>query len=188
MPSTRFCQCCLSPPRTRNMPRVTVVTPNYNHARYLPERIVSILAQTFQDFELLILDNASTDNSREVIGSYARHQNVGAIFNAENNGSPYKQWKLGLSQTKGEYIWFAESDDYADPALLETLVDRLDRHPNVGLAVCQSWMVDRDSKLLGNLGDLLEHQNHSSHWREDYVNAGHDECKNYMFWHGTIRN
>ena len=170
------------------MPRVTVVTPNYNHARYLPERIDSILAQTFQDFELLILDNASTDNSREVIGSYARHQNVRAIFNAENNGSPYKQWKLGLSQTKGEYIWFAESDDYADPALLETLVDRLDRHPNVGLAVCQSWMVDQDSKLLGNLGDLLEHQNHSSHWREDYVNAGHDECKNYMFWHGTIRN
>ena len=97
------------------MPRVTVVTPNYNHARYLPERIDSILAQTFQDFELLILDNASTDDSREVIGSYARHQNVRAIFNAENNGSPYKQWKLGLSQTKGEYIWFAESDDYADP-------------------------------------------------------------------------
>ena len=50
----------------------------------------------------------------------------------ENNGSPFKQWNLGLSQAKGEYVWFAESDDYADPALLETLVDRLDRHPNVG--------------------------------------------------------
>ena len=64
------------------MPRVTVVTPNYNHARYLPERIDSILAQTFQDFELLILDDASTDNSREVIESYTRHQNVRAAFNA----------------------------------------------------------------------------------------------------------
>ena len=111
-----------------------------------------------------------------------------ATFNAENNGSPFKQWNLGLSQAKGEYVWFAESDDYADPALLETLVDRLDRHPNVGLAVCQSWIVDQDSKLLGNYRDLLEHQNHSSHWREDYVNAGHDECKNYMFWHNTIPN
>src|SRR5208337_3214796 len=78
--------------------------------------------------------------------------------------------------------------DYADPALLETLVDRLDRHPNVGLAVCQSWTVDQDSKLLGNYRDLLEHQDHSSHWREDYVNAGHDECKNYLFWHNTIPN
>ena len=98
------------------MPRVTVVTPNYNHARYLPERIDSILAQTFQDFELLILDNASTDNSREVIESYTSYQNVRAAFNAENNGSPFKQWNLGLSQAKGEYVWFAESDDYADPA------------------------------------------------------------------------
>jgi len=149
------------------MPRVTVVTPNYNHARYLPERIDSIVAQTFQDFELLILDNASTDNSREVIESYTRLQNVRAAFNTENNGSPFMQWNLGLSQAKGEYVWFAESDDYADPALLETLVDRLDRNPNVGLAVCQSCTVDKDSKPLGNHGDLLERRNHSSHWRED---------------------
>ena len=114
------------------MPKVTIVTPNYNHAQYLPQRIDSILAQTFQDFELLILDNASTDNSREVIESYTRHQNVRAAFNAENNGSPFKQWNLGLSQAKGEYVWFAESDDYADHSLLETLVDRLDRHPRLG--------------------------------------------------------
>ena len=72
--------------------------------------------------------------------------------------------------------------------LLETLVDRLDRYPNVGLAVCQSWTIDQDSKPLGNYRDLLEHQNHSTHWREDYVNAGHDECKNYLFWHNTIPN
>ena len=163
-------------------------TPNYNHAQYLPQRIDSILAQTFQDFELLILDDASTDNSREVIESYTRHRNVRAAFNSVNNGSPFKQWNLGVNQAKGEYVWFAESDDYAEPALLETLVDRLDRHPNVGLAVCQSWTVDQDSKLLGNYGDLLEHENHSSHWREDYVNAGHYECKNYMFWHNTIPN
>ena len=71
---------------------------------------------------------------------------------------------------------------------LETLLDRLDRHPNVGLAVCQSWIVDQDSKPLGNYRDLLENQNHSLHWREDYVNAGHDECKNHLFWHNTILN
>ena len=170
------------------MPKVSVITPNYNHARYLHQRLDSILNQTFQDFELIILDDASTDNSREVIESYAKDPRVRTILKAENNGSTFKQWNLGVSQAKGEYVWFAESDDYADPALLETLVDRLDRHPNVGLAVCQSWTVDQDSKLLGNYGDLLEHRDHSSHWREDYVNAGHDECKNYMFWHGTIPN
>ncbi len=170
------------------MPKVTVITPNYNHARYLPIRIDSILAQTFQDFELLILDDASTDNSREIIESYSKNQRAKAIFNQQNSGSTFKQWNLGLSQAKGEYVWFTESDDYADHSLLETLVDRLDRHPNVGLAVCQSWTVDQDGKPLGNYRDLLEHRDHSSHWREDYVNAGHDECKNYMFWHNTIPN
>ena len=133
------------------MPRVTVVTPNYNHARYLPERIDSILAQTFQDFEFIILDDASTDKSREIIESYSKHEKVKAIFNQQNSGSTFRQWELGLGQAKGEYLWFAESDDYADRTLLEALVDRLDRHPNVGLAVCQSWTVDQDSKLLGNL-------------------------------------
>jgi glycosyltransferase involved in cell wall biosynthesis len=170
------------------VPKVTVITPNYNHARYLSERIDSILAQTFQDFELLILDDASTDNSREIIESYCKNQRARAIFNQQNSGSTFGQWNLGLSQAKGEYVWFAESDDYADPALLETLVDRLDRHPNVGLAVCQSWSVDQDSKLLGNYRDRQEHLNHSSHWGNDYVNAGRDECKSYLFWQNTIPN
>ena len=115
------------------MPKVTVITPNYNHARYLPRRLDSILNQTYQDFELIILDNASTDNSREVIESYAGDPGVKTIFNERNNGSTFKQWDLGLSHAHGDYIWFAESDDYAEPTILETLVDRLDRHPNVGL-------------------------------------------------------
>src|SRR5271166_9524 len=102
MPSTRYCPRCLTPPRPRNMPRVTVVTPNYNHARYLPQRLNSILAQTYQDFELIILDNASTDNSREVIELYVKDPRVTAIVNAENNGSTFKQWKLGLSHANGE--------------------------------------------------------------------------------------
>ena len=96
------------------MPIVTVVTPNYNHARYLPERIDSILAQTFQDFEFIILDDASTDKSREIIESYSKHEKVKAIFNQQNSGSTFRQWKLGLGQAKGEYLWIAESDDYAD--------------------------------------------------------------------------
>jgi glycosyltransferase involved in cell wall biosynthesis len=170
------------------MPKVTVITPNYNHARYLARRLDSILAQTFQDFELIVLDDASTDNSREVIESYAKDPRVKTIFNAENNGSTFKQWNLGLSHARGDYVWFAESDDYAEPALLETLVDRLDRHPNVGLAFCQSWAVDESGTLLHNHLEVLEQQNYATHWRDDYVNSGHDECSNYMFWHNTIPN
>ncbi len=170
------------------MPKVTVIIPNYNHAKYLEERIDSVLAQTFQDFELVILDDASTDNSREIIERYSTNPKVRLIFNEQNSGSTFKQWNFGLSQAKGEYVWFAESDDCAAPALLETLVDRLDRHPSVGLAVCQSWTIDEDSHRLGNYGDLQEHLNHSSHWRSDYVNSGQDECKNFLFWYNTIPN
>ena len=170
------------------MPKVTVITPNYNHAKYLPERIESILAQSFQDFELIILDNASTDNSREVIETYTCHPKVRAIYNDVNNGSPYKQWSLGLSQAKGEYLWIAEADDYADSKLLETLVDRLDRHPSVGLAVCQSWVINEQSQVVGNLLSQLQSLNFTDRWNQDFVNAGQDECKNYMFWHGTIMN
>jgi glycosyltransferase involved in cell wall biosynthesis len=170
------------------MPKVTIITPNYNHARFLSLRFDSILAQTFQDFELIILDDASTDNSREVIESYAKDRRVRTIFNAENNGSTFKQWNLGLSHAEGEYIWFAESDDYADPSLLETLVDRLDRHPNVGLAYCQSWVVDEDSNKLCSWLGILDSQYHSSHWHTDYINSGHDECTTYLFLNNSIPN
>ena len=63
------------------MPRVTVVTVNYNHAHYLPERIASVLAQTFQDIELIIPDDASTDSSREIIELYSKNQRAKASFN-----------------------------------------------------------------------------------------------------------
>jgi glycosyltransferase involved in cell wall biosynthesis len=170
------------------MPKVTVITPNFNHARYLPRRIDSILDQTFQDIELIILDDASTDNSREVIESYAKDPRVKTIFNAENTGSTFKQWNRGLSHARGEYVWFAESDDYAHPSFLETLVDRLERHPNVGLAYCQSWVIDADDNLLYNYLETLERENDTTRWRADYVNSGHDECPSYLFWHNTIPN
>ncbi len=77
----RFCPRCLTPSRTRNVLRVTVVTPNYNHAQYLPGCIDSVLAQTFQDIELIILDDASTDSSREIIELYNKNQRAKSIFN-----------------------------------------------------------------------------------------------------------
>jgi glycosyltransferase involved in cell wall biosynthesis len=170
------------------MPKVTVITPNYNHARYLPKRIESILNQTFQDFELIILDDASTDNSREVIEWYAKDPRVKTIFNGQNNGSTFEQWDLGLSHARGEYVWFAESDDYAEPSLLETLVVRLDRHPNVGLAYCQSWVVDQNGNVLHDYVDFFDFYDRASHWRAAYVNSGRDESIHYMFWYNTIPN
>jgi glycosyltransferase involved in cell wall biosynthesis len=178
------------------MPKVTVITPNFNHARYLPQRLDTILAQTLGDFELIVLDNASTDGSRAVIESYAaRDPRITPVFNPRNNGNPFKQWNLGLARARGEYVWIAESDDYAEPGLLEALVDRLDRHPHVGLAMCQSWIVDQDGRIIHNYldhlrlhGEIHNHDYRLSRWSEDFVCAGSEYCRDHMSYRLTIPN
>jgi glycosyltransferase involved in cell wall biosynthesis len=175
------------------MPRVTVITPNYNHARFLPRRLDSILAQTFRDFELIILDNASTDNSREVITAYLHDPRVRAIFNKRNNGSPFKQWNLGLRHATGDYVWIAESDDYAEPTLLETLVDRLERHPNVGMAMCQSWIIDAEERISFDYPGFIRFYRINepcdvSRWNEDFVADGRECCLAYLYPFNAFAN
>ena len=93
-------------------PLVSVIVPNYNYARYMDERMQSILNQTYQNFEIIILDDCSTDNSRKVIEKYRGNPHVVAIvYNKENSGSTFKQWNKGFSIAKGELIWIAEADD-----------------------------------------------------------------------------
>lgn len=128
------------------MARVSVIVPNYNHARFLRQRIDSILNQTFQDFELILLDDCSTDDSRSTLSSYASDPRVRLEFNETNSGSTFKQWNKGVRLARGEYIWIAESDDYADPRFLKTLVAVLDAKPQVVLASCRSWRVDADGQ------------------------------------------
>ncbi|MBE6312314.1 MAG: glycosyltransferase family 2 protein [Bacteroidales bacterium] len=124
------------------MPKVSVIVPNYNHAPYLKRRIDSILNQTYQDFELILLDDCSTDNSAEVLNGYANNPKVSHIvINETNSGSTFKQWDKGFALAKGEYIWVAESDDWCEKTLLENLVPALDNNPNVVLAYCQSLLV-----------------------------------------------
>ncbi len=132
-------------------PKVTVVIPNYNHQRYLERRIQSVLDQTYTDFEVLYLDDASTDQSQQVFARFEADPRIRAILNTQNSGSPFKQWDKGVSEARGEYIWIAEADDYAHPRLLETLVGMLEQHPQAGIAYCLSWMVDKHDALLGQL-------------------------------------
>jgi len=129
------------------VPKVSVIIPNYNHDRFLTKRIQTILDQTFQDFEIIYLDDASTDESDAAIAPFLPRL-THVIKNETNSGSPFKQWNKGARLAKGEYLWIAESDDYADKHFLERLVDILDRHPNVGLAYCQSWGVDEGDRIL----------------------------------------
>lgn len=168
-------------------PKISVVIPNYNHAAFLPKRIESVLGQTFQNFEVIFLDDASTDDSRTVFERYAGDPRMRSIFNEVNSGSPFIQWQKGVSEARGDYVWIAESDDFADDRFLETLLPLLEENPDVGLAYCQSWVVNKeDTPIFVNrqwTDDLSQ-----EHWSHSYVNRGTDEIARFLVWKNTIPN
>lgn len=132
-----------------NNPLVSVIIPNYCHARYLDERITSVLNQTYQNFEVIILDDCSPDDgeSKAVIEKYRDNTHVSKIvYNEVNSGSTFKQWEKGFQLSKGELVWIAESDDKCEPDLLEKLVDGFQKYDNVVVSYCSSKIIDGEGK------------------------------------------
>lgn len=132
---------------------VTVIIPNYNHARFLDQRIQSVLNQTYKNIELIILDDFSQDGgaSRAVIERYRSDPRVShVIYNTENTGSPFIQWEKGIKLAKGELIWIAESDDSCSPLLLEKLISEFKKNDNLALAYSLSQLIDENGKRIGN--------------------------------------
>ena len=106
---------------------VSVIIPNYNHDKYLDVRIQSILNQTYQDFEIIILDDCSTDNSKAVIERYRDNDHVSHIvYNEKNSGTTFKQWEKGIELAKGDLLWIAESDDSCDCNFLDSLIPKFE--------------------------------------------------------------
>jgi glycosyltransferase involved in cell wall biosynthesis len=169
------------------MPKVSVIIPNYNHARYLRKRIQSVLDQTFQDFDLTYLDDASSDDSNAVFAEFDQDPRIKSIYNDANSGSPFKQWNKGIRATSGEYIWIAESDDIADPQLLATLVPLLDQNPNVGLAYCQSCFIDGNDTILHTV-NLSTEAHSADRWQRDFIANGVEECQKCLLFQNTIPN
>lgn len=131
------------------MPAISVIVPNYNHAPFLRQRIDSILGQSFQDFELILLDDCSTDDSRNVMERYRGNPHVSHIvYNEVNGGSPFKQWDKGIELSQGEWIWIAESDDWAEPQFLERLMSEVKNVPDCSLAYANTWWVDDQGEKL----------------------------------------
>jgi glycosyltransferase involved in cell wall biosynthesis len=169
------------------MPKVSVIVPNYRHAPYLTWRIDTVLNQTYRDFDLLILDDASTDNSREIIEHYRGRAGVRIHYNDTNSGSVFHQWEKGIRMTDSDYVWIAESDDWAEPTFLERLVPVLDAHPGVGIAYCQSWIVDREFKVTGHAGCWTDDLD-AARWKRDFIASGREEISRFLLVKNTIPN
>lgn len=158
------------------MPQVSVIVPNYNHAPYLRQRLDSIFNQTFQDFEVIILDDCSTDNSKEIIEEYRDRPQVSHIvYNETNSGSPFKQWSKGFDLAQGEYIWIAESDDWAELNFLAEMTKCIKRE-NVNLVFSNSYIVAPS----GIEVDIKE--------KEDHLYDGKWLLRNEMIFRNYILN
>jgi glycosyltransferase involved in cell wall biosynthesis len=166
-----------------NKPKISIIVPNYNHARYLSQRLDSIFNQTYQNFEVILLDDCSTDNSLPILEMYATNPKVSHfVTNEQNSGSPFRQWKKGIELSGADYIWIAESDDWAAHDFLEKLVPRLDQ--GYGLAYCRYWKVSGDEISDEYWPDGLD----NTRWRSDFHNNGLDEIKRCLVYRNTIPN
>jgi glycosyltransferase involved in cell wall biosynthesis len=169
------------------MPLVSVIVPNYNHELYLTQRIESILNQTFKDYELILLDDASTDSSLDILRRYSG-SNIRLIENSSNSGSPFKQWNKGVKLATGKYIWIAESDDYCENTLLEKLVARMESSPDIHLAFAQTTLVNAQGKTINSFGENYRFLFKTSRWENNFVANGKDECRKYLMKYNTIPN
>jgi len=118
-------------------PLVSFVVPCYEMAHLLPECIKSILAQTYQDFEILIMDNCSPDSTPEVAGSF-NDARVRHIRNETNIGH-LRNFNKGITLSRGKYVWLVSADDLLrSPRVLGHYVDLMERSPKVGYAFCRA--------------------------------------------------
>jgi len=115
------------------MPKVTVLIPAYNAAHFLPTSIESALGQTYQDFEILVIDDGSTDNTREVVAVYVdKHPGKVRYIFQENKGLAEAR-NTGIAQSQGEYLALLDADDQWLPCRLQEGVMVLDADPSIGL-------------------------------------------------------
>src|SRR5215470_14620707 len=111
------------------MPRVSVIIPVFNAASTVAQAIESVLAQTFSDFEIIAIDNGSTDGSRQVLERYSRQVKVFA----EAKRGPSAARNAGVRASSGEYLGFLDADDWWRPTMLERTVQALDRDSDCAL-------------------------------------------------------
>lgn len=156
-------------------PLVSVIIPNYCHAKYLDQRIQSVLNQTYQNFEVIILDDCSPDNgaSRDVIEKYRGDSHVSHIvYNTENSGSTFKQWDKGFGLAEGELIWIAESDDSCEPSFLFELIKPLINNHEMVISFCRS-IAFNDDGIIGPVGqNIKEGKSPGPVFIHDYMSSG----------------
>lgn len=127
-------------------PLVSVYITNHNYGAYIRQSIESVISQTFNDYELLIIDDGSTDNSREIIEEYRDMNNVKIIFQ-QNKGLNITN-NIALSAAKGKYIMRLDADDYLDSNALLVMCNLLEKDDELGMVFPDYYLVDEQGNIL----------------------------------------
>lgn len=127
------------------MPRVSVIVPTYNRAAYVVRAVESVLAQTVKDFEIIVVDDGSTDNTKDVLGQY--QDKIRYIY--QENKGPSAARNSGVLNARGEYIAFLDSDDRWLPDMLSAQLREFERDGGVGFVYTSMAIADENNKLTG---------------------------------------
>ncbi|MBO72216.1 MAG: hypothetical protein CMD35_01245 [Flavobacteriales bacterium] len=127
-------------------PLVSVYITCFNYADYVGEAIHSVLNQSFQDYELLIIDDGSTDRSREIIEQFKTHPKVQIIF--QKNLGLNKTNNVAISRSSGKYIMRLDADDYLDPNALHFMVKKMEEMPDAALIFPDYYLIDQEGRLI----------------------------------------
>lgn len=170
------------------MPKISIIVPNYNYSQFLEERLESILNQTFQDFEVILLDDRSTDNSVEILNKYANNPKVVHYkVNKGNSGSPFKQWEKGIKLAKGSFLWIAEADDFCDSDFLEETINPLLNNSDISLSYCQSSRMNSEGQVTGNW--ITHTQQFSKNiFSSNFIMPGNEFIEKFLIHKNVIPN
>lgn len=172
--------------------KISVVVPNYNYSNYLYQRVYSILNQNYKIHELIILDDASKDNSlfyiKQIEQKISEFVNVKVVVNDINSGNAFNQWQKGINLATGDYVWVAEADDYAKENFLNEVVSPLKKNNNIVISYADTGFIDSNGYITKNsLVDQIDILK-TNHWNASYVNKGISEINCYSYLNCTIPN
>lgn len=163
------------------MPKISVCIPTYNRADLLRRCIDSVVAQDWTDWELIITDNASSDNTTEVVASY-RDSRVRSVRQSENIGM-FKNFNAAIREAKGEYVKMLMDDDVLLPACLRRQIEILDQFPKVNFVCSDYSAIDADSKPIQN---IYFHHDSYRVFRESREEAGSSFILEYLLGHRVV--
>lgn len=142
----------------KNTPLISVIIPCYNVEKYLKQCLDSVLAQTFHDYEIICIEDCSTDNTKIILKEYARKYKFQVVFNQANQGLAESR-NMGLTYAKGEYIYFLDSDDTISEDCLEILYHQIQKDKSdIIMSQIQAYPENKDNLF------CINHAKHLNEW------------------------